>query len=65
MLPFNLESKYDHNLLIILVMGHYKGLVYMRFAEVFLLVPINKAKAEQREELYSDKPKCFVWPELF
>lgn len=46
MLPFNLESKYDHNLLIILVMGHYKGPVYMRFAEVFLLVPINKAKAE-------------------
>lgn len=46
-------------------MGHYKGPVYMRFAEVFLLVPINKAKAEQREELYSDKLKCFVWPELF
>lgn len=44
MLPFNLESKSAHKLLIILVTGHYKGPVYMKFAEVFVLVPINQTK---------------------
>lgn len=46
-------------------MGHYKGLVYVTFAEVSLLVPINQTKAKWREELYSDKTESFVWPALF
>lgn len=65
MLLFNLESKYEHKLLIILVVGHFKGLVYMKLAEVFVLVPINQTKAERRQELFGDKTEWLVWPEVF